>query len=214
MSPARISPADHLARPWRVHALAPDFELLDVWRFGSRGRADDFPAFVRTMAAMDRVVAQTNWATRALFGVRLALGKVFGWDRVRPPLPIPGCVEHSIVARLQGDVDRTAPRSDAAFHPVYEDARESLAEISNSTVHALMHLGWIELDGGEFAPQMAVYVKHRGMFGRFYMRLIAPFRHLVVYPSLMRAVDRSWSAEVGASADSPRAHAQAILHDG
>ena len=53
MSPARISPADHLARPWRVHALAPDFELLDVWRFGSRGREDDFPAFVRMMARMD-----------------------------------------------------------------------------------------------------------------------------------------------------------------
>jgi hypothetical protein len=214
MRPARIPLADHLARPWRVHALAPDFELLDVWRFGSRGRADDFPAFARTMAAMDGVVAQTNWATRALFGLRVALGKVLRWDRERAPLPIPGCVEHSITARLPDGLDATAPRSDAAFHPVYEDPRESLAEISNSTVHALMHLGWIELDGGEFAPQMAVYVKHRGMLGRFYMRLIAPFRHMVVYPSLMRAVDRSWRARIGAGARSPRPQAQAILHDG
>ncbi len=195
IEPVRISLPEHLAHPWRVHALAPDFELLDVWRFGTRGRAADFPEFVRAMAGMDRVVAQTNWTTRALFGVRTGLGKLFRWDRERVPLPIPGCVEHSLAVRLSGGVDRTAPRSDAAFYPVYEDDHESLTEISNSTVHALMHLGWIALDDGTFAPQMAVYVKPRGLFGRLYMGVIGPFRHLVVYPSVMRAVDRSWAAD-------------------
>jgi hypothetical protein len=40
-----------------------------------------------------------------------------------------------------------------------------------------------------------VYVKHRGLLGRLYMALIGPFRHLVVYPSLIRAAVTRWSAE-------------------
>lgn len=27
----KVDPARHKSRPWRVHSLAPDFELLDVW---------------------------------------------------------------------------------------------------------------------------------------------------------------------------------------
>jgi hypothetical protein len=193
---ARIPLADHLARPWRVHGLAPDFELLDVWRFDVRGGADEFRLFTRMMGDMERTLPSTNWLTRALFGLRLALGKVFGWDREREPLPIPGCREHSLLARLPGGSDVVSPRSDTKFHPVYEDDREALTEISNGTVHALMHLGWIELSNGEFAPQMAVYVKHRGAFGRMYMSLIGPFRHWIVYPSLLRAVERRWNARL------------------
>jgi hypothetical protein len=194
---ARIDPADHLARPWRVHALAPDFALLDVWRFPIRGNAHELPRFARAMLDMERTLANTNRLTRALFAVRVALGRVFGWDRERAPLPIPGCREHSLRARLPDGVDVTTPRSEAAFYPVYEDERELVAETSNGTVHAFMHLGWIEVEGTnhEFAPQMAVYVKHRGLLGRLYMALIGPFRHLVVYPSLIRAAVTRWSAE-------------------
>jgi hypothetical protein len=41
---------------------------------------------------------------------------------------------------------------------------------------------------------MAVYVKPRGRFGRPYMAFIAPFRHWVVYPALMRQIERAWSS--------------------
>jgi hypothetical protein len=42
--------------------------------------------------------------------------------------------------------------------------------------------------------QMGVYVKPRGRFGTAYMALIGPFRHLIVYPALMRQIKRAWDA--------------------
>ena len=39
---------------------------------------------------------------------------------------------------------------------------------------------------------MGVYVKPRGRFGALYMRAIAPFRHWIVYPALLRQIGRAW----------------------
>jgi len=50
--------------------------------------------------------------------------------------------------------------------------------------------------GSRWSPQLAVYVKPRGWRGRLYLALIAPFRHLIVYPSLMRTLSRGWQREV------------------
>jgi hypothetical protein len=49
---------------------------------------------------------------------------------------------------------------------------------------------------------MAVLVKPNGLFGRAYMALIAPLRHLIVYPPLMREIGRGWWQARGAR-DSP-----------
>ncbi len=43
---------------------------------------------------------------------------------------------------------------------------------------------------------MAVYVKPRGAFGRAYMAMIKPFRHWVVYPAMMRQLERAWDARM------------------
>jgi hypothetical protein len=47
---------------------------------------------------------------------------------------------------------------------------------------------------GRYQGQMAVYVKPRGRLGNEYMTLIAPFRHWIVYPSLMRQIERAWNS--------------------
>lgn len=39
---------------------------------------------------------------------------------------------------------------------------------------------------------MAVYVAPDGLLGRAYMTFIRPFRYLIVYPSLERALARRW----------------------
>ena len=39
---------------------------------------------------------------------------------------------------------------------------------------------------------MAVLVKPNGLFGRAYMTAIRPFRHLIVYPAMMREGERVW----------------------
>jgi len=44
---------------------------------------------------------------------------------------------------------------------------------------------------------MAVYVKPNGLFGTAYMAAIRPFRHLIVYPQMMRETGRNWRARAG-----------------
>jgi hypothetical protein len=39
---------------------------------------------------------------------------------------------------------------------------------------------------------MAVLVKPNGPLGAAYMAAIKPFRHLVVYPALMRWMEQKW----------------------
>jgi hypothetical protein len=39
---------------------------------------------------------------------------------------------------------------------------------------------------------VAVLVKPNGLFGNAYMAAIRPFRHLVVYPALMREARELW----------------------
>ena len=42
----------------------------------------------------------------------------------------------------------------------------------------------------------AVYVKPRGRLGSAYVAFIKPFRYLVVYPALMRYIERAWNRPV------------------
>jgi hypothetical protein len=48
---------EHIGRPWRIHEIAPDFELEDVWAFHTPGAGpDDFPvmlAALRTAGGLD-----------------------------------------------------------------------------------------------------------------------------------------------------------------
>jgi hypothetical protein len=46
---------------------------------------------------------------------------------------------------------------------------------------------------------MAVYVKPNGLLGRGYMAAIKPFRHLIVYPRILRQIDREWRSRSGES---------------
>lgn len=43
---------------------------------------------------------------------------------------------------------------------------------------------------------MAVYAKPNGSLGPAYMTAITPFRHLIVYPAMLRAIERGWLASV------------------
>jgi hypothetical protein len=46
---------------------------------------------------------------------------------------------------------------------------------------------------------MAVLVKPNGLLGTAYMAAIAPFRHLIVYPPILRELGREWQARSGES---------------
>ena len=61
-------------------------------------------------------------------------------------------------------------------------------------MQGVCHLGWVEDGAGCYRGQMAVLVKPNGRFGRAYMAAIAPFRHLIVYPLLLKQIEREWRA--------------------
>ena len=73
----KLPDASHLAQPWRIHALTPDFRLEDVWALPAEGAAGDFPRLVKLIAAGDPSESGSAIA-RALFAIRWRLGELFG----------------------------------------------------------------------------------------------------------------------------------------
>src|SRR5688572_6278718 len=160
----RSTASAHRAHPWRVHTLAPDFELIDVWRFDVQvepGRP--FETFLDVFWEVMGTLAR-----HPLSRLRMALGCAFGWDKKPYARSISGCRERKVAERLDAS-DRARnrlPASEAqrlaSVRSVYRFADEALYEVSNATVHALMHVGCAE--GGP--PELAVYIKSRGLFTR------------------------------------------------
>ncbi|HIF99071.1 MAG TPA: DUF2867 domain-containing protein [Myxococcales bacterium] len=56
-----------------------------------------------------------------------------------------------------------------------------------------IRLGRVSISSTQWSPQLAVYVKSRGALGRHYMTLISPFRHYIVYPTMMRTAKNGWA---------------------
>jgi len=175
----------------------------DVWALPARGDAEDFQALLELTTSGTPANAE-SLPTRLLWQLRDRLGNWFDLGRISSPadgsggagLPIPGTDETSLSGRLPADLRDTATDLSFAslpFVPLYRTEVEFAAEISNQTMHGVMHLAWVEQGGGRYQGQMAVYVKPRGRFGRAYMALIAPFRHWIVYPALMRQTERAWN---------------------
>jgi hypothetical protein len=50
---------------------------------------------------------------------------------------------------------------------------------------------------------MAVYAKPNGLLGVAYMAEIRPFRHLIVYPQMMRQIERAWRARAAEPTPAP-----------
>ncbi len=83
------------------------------------------------------------------------------------------------------------------FNSLYLLDDEWAAEVANRTVHGVMHVGWIADGSGGYRGQMAVLVKPNGLLGNAYMALIRPFRHVIVYPPMLRQIEREWNAHAG-----------------
>jgi hypothetical protein len=196
----RLPDTAHTSRPWRIHELAGDFQLEDVWALPTPGGPDGLARLVGQFASGPLSAP----AVRMLLAMRWKLGALLGWDKPDDGI---GARVRSLRERLPADL-RDGPRGpdfDAVpFRSVYLTDTEWVAEMANRTVHTLMHIGWVPEEAGGYHGQMAVLVKPNGAFGRSYMAAIRPLRHLVVYPSLIRSIGRDWRAP----ADDPTPHAR------
>jgi uncharacterized protein DUF2867 len=186
---SQLPTAEHTRRPWRIHEIAKDFRVLDVWALPTPGGPDDFPRLVRLMTDFDP--AKTSVVVRAMFAIRWTLGRMLGLDDQKTGL---GARVGSLRDRLPSDLADPPSDLDAhLFTPLYLTHNELALEMANQTVHGLMHIGWVADETGSYRGQMAVLVKPNGTLGAAYLTAIAPFRHLLVYPLMLRDIGRLWS---------------------
>jgi hypothetical protein len=188
----------HSSRPWRIHELTRDFRLEDVWALPTPGGPHDFPRLVQLIASGDPSRGSSR-AARTLWAIRWTVGELLGWDS--PDAGLASML--TLRDRLPVDL-RDAPSGpdfDALpFTSLYLLDDEWAAEIANRTMHGVMHIGWVPDGTGRYRGQMAVLVKPNGWFGTAYMAVIRPFRHLIVYPAMLRQIERTWPARSGETA--------------
>jgi hypothetical protein len=195
----RLPTTAHTSRSWRIHEIAGDFQVEDVWALPTPGGPDDLPRLVRQFANGDGDGAPISAPVpRVLFAIRWKLGALFGWDK--PDAGI-GARVRTLRDRLPADLRDGTRGPDlraVPFTSVYQTHDEWAAESANHTVHAVMHIGWVPDAVGGYRGQMAVLVKPNGLLGAVYMAAIKPFRYLGVYPALIRMIGREWQANAGA----------------
>ena len=188
----RLPNSAHTSRPWRIRELCHDFRLEDVWELRLSSDPSDFHRAVELFAAADPR-RHASWVVRLLFAVRAKLGELFGWDDEREGV---GASWPTLRDRLPVDL-RAAPGPEFAALParsLYLLDDEFAAEAANRTAHGVIHLGRVQTPSGEYRAQLAIYVQPNGALGKAYMAAIKPFRHVLVYPRVLREWERQLRA--------------------
>ena len=162
-----------------------------MWALPTPGGPDDFPRLVQAFASGDPSQS-SSCAVRTLFAIRWKVGELLGWDG--PDAGV-GSRVPTLRDRLPPDLRDVpaGPDFDALpFSSLYLIDDEWAAEIANRTMHGVLHIGWVPDATGGYRGQMAVLVKPNGLLGSGYMAAIRPFRHLIVYPPMLREIGRRW----------------------
>jgi Protein of unknown function (DUF2867) len=180
--------------PLRVHTFLAGVPLHDVWsvdlpRWRAGVTLDDF---LRT--ASNCLFTPSSFV-RMLLGIRLFVGRLFGWDH-EPP----ATAAKTFATRLT-DTDHSrslaaAGTRDGFFRVVYRFENEQLVELINRTVHAAALSTLVET-ATVYRFYLGVYIRRVSCFTPFYMALIDPFRKMIVYPSLLRSVRARWDQAFG-----------------
>src|SRR5262249_45545089 len=185
----QISTQEFQRLPLRVHDLLAGVPLHDVW-------AIDLPR-TRAGITLDEFLRATgahpftpSSIVHALLSIRFFVGRLLGWDR-EPNAR----VRETFAARLTAaDLSRSLARAgtrEGHFRIVYRFENEQLLELRNRTVHAAALSALVE-QANAYRFYFGVYVRNVGRLTPLYMALIDPFRKLIVYPSLLRSVRRTW----------------------
>jgi len=192
----RISALEFERLPLRVHTFLAGVPLHDVW-------AVDLPRirpgitldeFLRTGGARPY---KLSLVVRALLSIRLGIGWLLCWDRE------PTTWESFAKRLTTADHTKTlavAGTREGLFRVVYCLENEQLLEVINRTAHAAALSALVEM-ANTYRFYFAVYVCNVSHFTPIYMALIAPFRKLIVYPSLLRSVRANWNEVFGTGAE-------------
>jgi hypothetical protein len=191
-----ISPQEFLAQPLRVHSFLAGVPLHDVW-------AVDLP-LLREGITLQEFFSPTNktdtlrgisWSARMLFGLRILMGRIFGWDKGTKDTGL------ALFAERLSEEDRArssvpAGTVEGFFRVVYSFENEILREVANRTVHAAALFALFRTQKA-YRLYFAVYVRKVSWITPVYMALIGPFRKWIVYPAIFRQIRQSWIEAFG-----------------
>ena len=187
----RVDPEEYERIHLRAHSLLAGVPLHDVWAIDLSGhRPGRTIVDLRSLVSREKLRA-TNATVNFLFRLREWLGRVFGWDREPPQAS-----EESFLHRLSAadrELSLVAPGTrEGSFRVLFVSPREAISEVRNSTVHAFAVYALLE-GASNYRLYLAVYVKPVGGITVWYMRLIDPFRRLIIYPAVLRYLRAAWS---------------------
>lgn len=189
----RVDPEEYRRIDLQAHSLLVDVPLHDVW-------AIDLPRSEtnHTIVDLRSLLAQHGLGTATapvsfFFALRVALSVVFRWDREPPKASA-----ESFIHRL-ADADKqlslVAPGTrERPFRVLFVSEQEAISEIRNATAHGFSVFALLRRSDG-YRLYWAIYVQPIGRITAWYMRLIDPFRRLIIYPAILRHIRAHWSLE-------------------
>ncbi len=179
--------------PLRVHTFLAGVPLHDVgsvdlprWHEGVT--LDDF---LRTASSC---LCTPLWLVRMLLDFRFFVGR--SWVGITSQRQLRGRPSQLVLPRPIVRALAAAGTQHGFFRVVYRFENEQLVELINRTAHAAALSALIET-ATAYRFYLGVYVFNVSRLTPFYMRVVEPFRKLIVYPSLLRSVRARWNQAFG-----------------
>jgi hypothetical protein len=165
--------------------------LHDVWAVDlPRPRDRVTLAGFNSLEGRYRAIAGLPAVARALFALRLFLGRIFRLEaEPRNARATSFASRLTPEDRARSSVEPGTPAG--LFRVVYRFENESLLELHNRTARAAALSALAETAGG-YRFYLAVYVARASWITPVYMALIDPFRRWLIYPGILKNVRATW----------------------
>ncbi len=187
----RITREEFQQMELRVHTFLADVPLHDVWVFHLRGGGEGRRLHDFRKLWSSETVQRVGPVVSVLFRLRSALGDLFGWDNEKHQNAASLYVHRLTDADLAQSLGIPGSPTIGPFRSVYAFEDEALDEIINGTVHALSLMAMRRAMNG-YIVYWAIYVKKVNWLTPIYMALIDPFRRILVYPAIIKKLERAW----------------------
>ncbi len=186
----RISKEEFRQKPFYVHQFLTDAPLHDVWRFKLRGGENKTLRDFRHLLVSEGAEG-ANPLVKILFRIRRSVGVLLGWDEKSEEMKAASYVHKLTDEVRKKTITEPGAQTIGPFDAVYEFENEALDEAVNATVHSFSLMAMESIDDG-YHVYWAIYVKETGLLTPIYMAFIAPFRRFIVYPSIIKKLERKW----------------------